>query len=147
MPLYLWHHSESPKNRSFGNQNKKTPLQVISPICWNFLDPFYICDIQKNIFVLANSLFLGVQFNFVFGGIFKILHSLFGHHVYDFMCFSSPEKGRRSLRSSCRQRGRWRAHEQVHWTRYTLNNSIILDQINFSFLLCEKSWMKSSTLE
>ena len=70
------------KNRSFGNQNQNASLQNYWP---NFLDPFYICKIQKNILVLANSLFLGVQFNFVFGGSVKILQSLF----LDTMCMIS----------------------------------------------------------
>ena len=133
------------KNRSFGNQNQNASLQ-------NYYPNFWILSIsaksRKIYWSWQIVSFWGYSLTLFSVGVSKFYgHFFFGHHVDDFMCFCSPGKGSRSLRSSCRQRGRWRAHEQVHWTRCTLNNLVILDQIDFSSSLCEKSCLKSSTLE
>ena len=126
---------------------KTRPYKIISPIFWILSISAKSRKIYWSWQIVS---FWGYSLTLFSVGVSKFYsHFFFGHHVdvYDFMCFSSPGKGRRSLRNSCRQRGRWRAHEQVHWTRCTLNNLVILDQIDFSSSLCEKSCLKSSTLE
>ena len=63
-------------NRSFGKQNQKRPYKIINPICWFFLDPFYVRDIQKN------SLFLGYSLTLFSEGVSKF----YGHFFLDTIC-------------------------------------------------------------
>ena len=121
---------------------KTRPYKIISPIFWILSISAKSRKIYWSWQIVS---FWGYSLTLFSVGVSKFYsHFFFGHHVdvYDFLCFSSPGKGSRSLRNSCRQRGRWRAHEQVHWTRCTLNNLVILDQIDFSSSLCENPWIK-----
>ena len=107
------------KNRSFGNQNQNASLQ-------NYYPNFWILSISAT----SGKIYLSWQIVSFWGyslalfseGFSKLYTHFFWTLCVWFPVFFSPEKGRRSLRSSCRQRGRWRAHEQVHWTRYTFDH-------------------------